>query len=259
MAQKTSLIFKDAAAALPAEYELPASLDLEMTSVRARINGAGAAAAFIVVLEALAQDGTIMAQARIDQEFAVADTGALTWAPFLKRQAAAVSSSGVISYALAAVNNQAIAAGGSLINFATLDSTFDAGGHVSLTAGADLQINDAGVYAFHFLFSDYSTALNVNTTLFMSADVLSGSNGLWSSGTAGDDMSGLWAATIEADGSVEVDAYGDPSAHAYAAWATSDTFPVVVQFFVQWAEDSVGVGKTADFRVSVVRLGAGDV
>lgn len=163
-----------------------------------------------------------------------------------------------ISMAIASVNNQSIGSSGALINFSTLDSTFDAGGHVSLTGGSDIQINDAGMYAFHFMFSDYSESADVNTTLFLSVDVLSGSNGLWSSGTAGDDMSGLWATTIEADGSVEINAYGDPSAHAFVAWGVGDTFPVVVQFFVQFAEDTVGVTKTSDFRVSVVRLGMAD-
>ena len=65
---------------------------MEFASVRARINGAAASGAFILVLELLSQDGRIMAQSRIDQEFAVGDTVAATWAPFLKRTAAATPS-----------------------------------------------------------------------------------------------------------------------------------------------------------------------
>lgn len=85
MATPTQKIYADAAAAMPASYVVPPNLDMDFASVRAKVNGAGASGSFIVVLELLTQDGRIMAQSRIDQEFAVGDTGALTWAPFLRR------------------------------------------------------------------------------------------------------------------------------------------------------------------------------
>lgn len=87
MATPTQKIYADAAVAAPTSYVAPPNLDMEFASVRAKINGAGASGAFIMVLELLSQDGRIMAQSRIDQVFAVSDTAALTWAPFLRRRA----------------------------------------------------------------------------------------------------------------------------------------------------------------------------
>ena len=82
MAFPVELIFRDNPGSLPATQDLAASVDIEFASSRVRVNGAAAAATFIPVLEVLAQDGTIIAQARPDQEFAVGDTGVVTYAPF---------------------------------------------------------------------------------------------------------------------------------------------------------------------------------
>lgn len=86
MATPTQKIYSDAAVAMPTSYVAPGNLDMEFASVRARVNGASATGAFIVVLELLSQDGRIMGQSRIDQVFAAGDTAALTWAPFLRRR-----------------------------------------------------------------------------------------------------------------------------------------------------------------------------
>ncbi len=91
MAQRVQLQFRETNATLPDTYQLPADLDLELASVQARIDGATASATFIPTLAILSQDGKLMARVRIDQEFAVGDTGDCTWAPFLKRQAAAAA------------------------------------------------------------------------------------------------------------------------------------------------------------------------
>lgn len=84
MAQPVQLIYGDSPGALAASYDLPASLDMLFASSRARINGAGAASSFVIALELLSSDNRIITQARIDKVFAVGDTGALTWAPFLR-------------------------------------------------------------------------------------------------------------------------------------------------------------------------------
>lgn len=124
MAAPVQLVFSEQSAALPADYTFPPGLDVELASVRARINGAAASGAFIVALEALSQDGKIMAQARIDQELAVGDTGALTWAPFLRRVVAAANGGATADYAyLARTTNLLIASGG----FAILDAYTSSG------------------------------------------------------------------------------------------------------------------------------------
>lgn len=89
MAQKVQTVYNETQLSVPTSYELPAGSDLEFASSVARINGAGASGTFIVVLDALTQDNKVLASARIDQEFAVGDTGVASWAPFLKRAAAA--------------------------------------------------------------------------------------------------------------------------------------------------------------------------
>jgi hypothetical protein len=75
-----------------AVYTLPPSLDLELSSVRARVDGAAASGAFIVVCEVLTNDGRLLAQSPISQEYAVGDTGANTWAPFLRADQASTPS-----------------------------------------------------------------------------------------------------------------------------------------------------------------------
>ena len=98
MPERVQPIYSDNPGALPATFILPPGLDLEVSSIRARVNGAAAAATFIVVCETLTSDGRIMAQSRIDQEFAVGDTVAATWAPFLRRQAAASAAGAEIPF-----------------------------------------------------------------------------------------------------------------------------------------------------------------
>ena len=86
MATPPQLIYNETTIALPDSYTLPAGVDLEFASVVARINGAGASGPFIVVLDALSQDNKVQAQARIDQQFVVGDTGVVAFAPFLRRR-----------------------------------------------------------------------------------------------------------------------------------------------------------------------------
>jgi len=82
---KVQPIFRENPGSLPAEYVLPAGLELVLSSVVARFNGAAAAATFVPVLEVLTQDAKLIARIRPDQEFAVGDTGVVTFAPFLRR------------------------------------------------------------------------------------------------------------------------------------------------------------------------------
>lgn len=82
MPPPVQLIYTDNPGSLPAVYTLPPGLSLELSSVVARINGAAASAIFVPVLEILSQDDKLMARVRPDQQFAVGDTGVVTYAPF---------------------------------------------------------------------------------------------------------------------------------------------------------------------------------
>ena len=79
---RVQLIFRENPGTLPADYPLGPGEEIELSSVVARVDGAGAAATFIPVLEVLSQAGNLIARVRSDQVFAVGDTGVVTFAPF---------------------------------------------------------------------------------------------------------------------------------------------------------------------------------
>lgn len=97
MAKVQAIYSDNPGAIVNASYTLPPGLDVELASVRARVNGAGAGGDFIVVCEILTSDGKLLAQSPIEQTLSAGDTLAGTWAPFL-RQAAASTPAG--SFAL---------------------------------------------------------------------------------------------------------------------------------------------------------------
>lgn len=162
-----------------------------------------------------------------------------------------------ISFAQLSVDNFALGTGGANIDFSSIDTTFDASNRFDLTGGGDLQINGAGIYALHFHSFGIAITTAKNCQLFVDIDVTSGTNGLWSGGTAGADMTGTFGANITTPGT-DIEAGGDQGIHAFAAWATSATFPVVIRAFAQYTEDGSGVSKSPDFRFTAVRLGDGD-
>jgi hypothetical protein len=170
----------------------------------------------------------------------------------------APTSTSVISMAQYAVDNFSLSASGAIINWSSINTTFDAGNHFDLTGGADPEINDAGIYAFHFKFHGLSGTNTKSCTLFLSMDVLSGSNGLWSSQSVGDDMDAEWLIQFRDDSAIDITTGDDYSAYGYGAWATTDTFPIVTQWYCQYSEDNVGVDKSPDFKLTIVRFGLGD-
>lgn len=82
MAGAKQLIFSDQNAALPTTYVLPPSLDLDLQSVRALIDGSGAAADFLVCLSVLSSDDKLMARVPLPTTYSPGDTGEGTFAPF---------------------------------------------------------------------------------------------------------------------------------------------------------------------------------
>ncbi len=89
MAQPTQPIYTDNPGALPAEYVLPAGLDLDLQSIVARIDGAGAAGSFRPAIDVLTQDGRLVYRVPADTTYAPGDTGVVTWSPFLAQAKAA--------------------------------------------------------------------------------------------------------------------------------------------------------------------------
>ena len=79
---RTSPIYTDVPGALPAQYVIPGTLELVTQAIVARFNGAAAAGSFLPTLSIYTQDNRLVARVRPDQEFAVGDTGVVTFAPF---------------------------------------------------------------------------------------------------------------------------------------------------------------------------------
>lgn len=84
MADRAQLVYTDVPGSLPADYVVPPNLDLDLTSVFAKVNGSAASAAFLPCLTLLSQDGKVIARVRQDDNYGVGDTGDCTWAPFLR-------------------------------------------------------------------------------------------------------------------------------------------------------------------------------
>lgn len=78
----TQLEYRETQAAVPTEWQVPADLDVEFASSVVRVDGAGAAGPFYVVLDVLSQDGKLIAQSRTSRRFGAGDTGVVSFAPF---------------------------------------------------------------------------------------------------------------------------------------------------------------------------------
>ena len=82
--EDTHLVYTDNPGAIPATYEVPDTLSLDISSVFARIDGSGAAGPFLPCLSVYSQDGHLLARVPADQTLAIGDTATVTWAPFLR-------------------------------------------------------------------------------------------------------------------------------------------------------------------------------
>ena len=165
MAERVQLIFAENPGSLAAEYQLPPGLDLVLSSVVARFDGAAAAASFIPVLEVLSQDDKLMARVRPDQEFAVGDTGVVTFAPFLRRAAAAAAGGAVLDAAyMIRTTNLAIANA-----TPTVITAYDTGAADGSTLSVDLvngiiALSATGLYLTWFDVT-YTTTWGAGTTI----------------------------------------------------------------------------------------------
>lgn len=99
MAEPSQQIFREQDVALPVDYRLPPGLDLQIHSVVAFIDGAGAGSDFKPALAFYAQSGQLMGRVALDEEWTAGDSGVVTWAPFLRKRASAAPSGGVLAWA----------------------------------------------------------------------------------------------------------------------------------------------------------------
>lgn len=82
MPQRVQQIFQDTGLAIPATYVVPPGMDLELASVVARWNGAGAGGSFKPALSIYSQNGKLMARVAPGTDLSVGDTAVVTYAPF---------------------------------------------------------------------------------------------------------------------------------------------------------------------------------
>lgn len=145
--QDTQLIFADSPGSLPAEYDFVSGLTVQ--AITARVNGAGAAAAFLPTLSLYSQDGKLLARVPSDTVYQVGDTGEVTWAPFLGRRLTSAIDVPTLGAALfrTLATPQAIPTGAAYVtavSFPTVlfdtDGMYDAGNPTRLT------VQHAGVY-----------------------------------------------------------------------------------------------------------------
>ncbi len=91
MAEAGELIYTDNPGAIPATYVIPGTTTIRLSSVVARFNAAAAAGAFWPCLSVYSQDGRLVGRFRPETQLAIGDTGVVTFAPFLRAQAAAAA------------------------------------------------------------------------------------------------------------------------------------------------------------------------
>ena len=82
MPEKVQQVYTDNPGDAPATFELPPTLDLVISSIVARWNGAGAAGAFLPCLSVYSQDDRLVGRFHPSTELEAGDTGVVTYAPF---------------------------------------------------------------------------------------------------------------------------------------------------------------------------------
>lgn len=257
MAQRVQLIFTENPGGLPATYQLPPGLDLELASVVARINGAAASDTFIPVLEALSSDDKVMARVRIDQEFAVGDTGVVTFAPFLRR-APTSSGAGAPLQALKGSSSTNIGAGSTTVAYVSTSDTRSDGTYFNFTGG-NLRILAPGVYLLGWESRSWTTNPAAACRVDFSAVVVSGSTSGWIIGQfPTDSIFSLYGVLLPNLGpaAADMELQPNPDGIAVLALDSTYTYPVEIQTDYGYSEDGASVANTTPlFVLGVIRLG----
>lgn len=89
MSFQPQVTFDEGGGATPHEITLAPGQNIRVYSIRALWDGAGAGGSFLAVCTLKAQDGTVLARTRPEQQFAAGDSGDVTYAPFLHSNPAA--------------------------------------------------------------------------------------------------------------------------------------------------------------------------
>lgn len=134
-------------------------------------------------------------------------------------------------------------------------SGFSSGDYMDVNAG-NIRILDAGVYLFKWYTSSWTLTVNVASWVEGTVNVTSGSTGNWDTQFGANEVYFQSPLRIDdADANFDIQFDNMPEAAATAAWASTATFPVVIETKMLKLENGSGVADNIDVRVSVTRLG----
>lgn len=149
MPEPTQLIYTDNPGAIPATFQLPPTLDLVIQSIVVRWNGAGAAGSFLPCLSVYSQDDRLVGRFHPGPTLAVADTGVVTYAPFLGRQQSSGDLGTIVGCGLwQTVANPATIPDGFVYQGPLVYDTvvFDSGGFYSAAQPSRITFQETGIY-----------------------------------------------------------------------------------------------------------------
>lgn len=157
MAAPVQLIFNENPDEFPAPYQLPPGLQMQLSSVVGRFDGSGAAGDFKPALALYAQNGNLIARVAISQTFSPGDSGVVTWAPFLRKQAASTPPPPSTGYQwarrqqLSAAADQVISTGTETNVALNTFNTSDAGTFAAHDLGTEdgISVLVDGLYSYH--------------------------------------------------------------------------------------------------------------
>lgn len=147
MAGATELIFSDGGGPAPFRVTLAADQEIELESVTAEWNGAGAAGSFLACLSLYSQSGILLSRTFPRTTLAPGDSGVVTYAPFLGAADSALDLS-VVGAAVTRdnLNPQSIASGFAWVVVNMDAETFDTASMWTAAAPSRLTVTRAGLY-----------------------------------------------------------------------------------------------------------------
>lgn len=260
MPSATQLIFTDNPGDLPATYRVPASMEIVLASVFARFDGSGAGGDFVPTLDLMSQSGQLMARVAVTQTLAAGDLARVTWAPFLRKAAAAPTPppAGTVTQMLMGRSTTDIAAAPTVMVYSAVLGGSD-GTYFQVNGAGNLEILAQGVYGLQWSTSNFVLSAGVTTSLAIDVTPIAGTAGRWTQ-SAPNGAQGIFGEyaprVVDAATALDFNLFPVPDVFSYARWRSSDTFPVEIETTYTYREDGVDTATTFPRSgFTVIRLG----
>lgn len=146
-----AVLTRDGPVGVPLDYVVPQSGELLPLTVRATIDGSGAAVAFYATVQVLAPSGRIMGS-YISSAIAAGGSADVTWFPHVGGQTGGVTPTGTVSWASLFDNNIPVPAGSTFTQYDFTAAGFYTNDSATFTVDATngLTLNSVGWYAFGY-------------------------------------------------------------------------------------------------------------